>query len=58
VNEKKIIKSNDGRTVLLNSLENQIDQQLKKYDKILETTTLSNATVINNSTKGKVKMIY
>jgi len=51
-------KSNDGRTVLLNSLENQIDQQLKKYDKILETATLSNATVMNNSAKGKVKMLY
>lgn len=56
VKEKKIKKSNDGRTILLSSLENQIDQQLKKYDKILETTTLSNATVINNSVKGKEKL--
>ncbi|XP_016661737.1 uncharacterized protein LOC100573976 [Acyrthosiphon pisum] len=53
VKEKKIKKSNDGRTILLNSLEDQIDQQLKKYGKILETTTLANATVINNSVKEK-----
>lgn len=58
VKEKKTKKSKDGKTILLNSLEDQIDQQLKKYDKILETTTLENATVINNSVKGKEKMIY
>jgi len=57
VKEKKR-KSNDERTMLLNSLEDTIDQQLKKYDKILETSTLSNSTVINNSHKGKIKIIY
>lgn len=55
VKEKKMKKNNDVKTTLLNSLENQIDQQLKKYDKILETTTLSNATVTNNTVKGKKK---
>lgn len=58
VKEKKIKQSNDGRTILLNSLESKIDQQLKKYDKMLETTTLSNSTVINNNDKGKGKIIY
>jgi len=56
VREKKRKESNDGRTILLNSLESKIDQQLKKYDKILETTTLSNSTVINNSDKGKLSI--
>jgi len=57
VKEKKR-KSNNETTVLLNSLEDKIDQQLKKYDKILETSTLSNSTVTNNSEKGKIKIIY
>lgn len=57
VKEKKR-KSNDERTMLLNSLEDTIDQQLKKYDKILKTSTLSNTTVTNNNDKGKTKIIY
>ncbi|KAL5233044.1 hypothetical protein ACI65C_000454 [Semiaphis heraclei] len=52
VKEKKR-KSNDERTMLLNSLEDTIDQQLKKYDKILKTSTLSNTTVTNNNDKEK-----
>jgi len=59
VEEKKRKNGNIRKTNLLTSLERKINQQLKKYDKILEATSLTNSPVLqDNSDKGKMKMIY
>lgn len=58
VEEKKRKNGNDRKTNLLTSLEHKINQQLKKYDKILEITSLTSSPVLQDSDKGEVKMIY
>lgn len=58
VEEKKRKNGNDRKTNLLTSLEHKINQQLKKYDKILEATSLTNSPVLQDSDKGEKKMIY
>jgi hypothetical protein len=58
VKGKKRKNDNNEKTILLTSLENKIDEELKKYDKILEATKLSNSPVLQDSVKGEAKIIY
>ncbi|XP_026812619.1 uncharacterized protein LOC113553471 [Rhopalosiphum maidis] len=51
VKEKKRKNDNNEKTILLTLLENKIDEELKKYDKILEATKLSNLPVLQDSVK-------
>ncbi|XP_027845488.2 uncharacterized protein LOC114125885 isoform X1 [Aphis gossypii] len=51
VEEKKRKNGNIRKTNLLTSLERKINQQLKKYDKILEATSLTNSPVLQDSDK-------
>lgn len=50
VKEKKRKNVNDEKSDILNVLENELDQKLKDYEKVLEKTTLSNSKVMKNST--------
>lgn len=58
VKGKKRKNDNNEKTILLTSLENKIDEELKKYDKILEATKLSNSPVLQDGVKGEAKIIY